>query len=196
MCPFYGGGKPLKKYLAVLAGIGLIAATAIAVPGLAGDKNKGETTVACGNNGTITASPTTLWPPNHKDVPILFTYTDDDSDGTSDVSLEIIATPHNEIVEGEEINGTGNTPAATDSLGGAATDSDGSVDVTGSARAERSGHLNDAGGRVYEFDYVAQADMMTDGCESDPMTEGDGIIVFVPHDCRAVDGGNSACNAN
>ena len=186
----------MKKTLALLMCLGLVAALAVAMPTFAGDKNKGSSTLACGDNGSITASPTILWPPNHKDVPILFTYTDDDSDGFGDVALEIIATPHNEIVDEEEINGTGNTPAATDSVGGAGSDSDGSVDVLGSARAERSGHLNDAGGRVYEFDYAAQADMGLDGCESDPATAGDGIIVFVPHDCRAVEGGNSQCNDN
>lgn len=163
------------------------------MPTFAGDKNKGESTIACGSNGTITTTPTTLWPPNHKDVPVTFTYTDPDG---GDVTLAITSTPHNEIVDDEEINGTGNTPAATDSMGGTNTDSDGSVDVVGSARAERSGHLSEAGGRVYEFDYMADSTLGTDGCNSDPATAGDGIIVFVPHDCRAVEGGNSACNDN
>jgi hypothetical protein len=183
----------MKKYLAVLASVGLIAAMAIAVPVLAGDKNKGETTVACGDNGTIVASPTVLWPPNHKEVDITFVYTDDDSDGSGDVSLEIIQNTHDEVVDDEELNGSGNTPFATDSLGGASTDSDGETTVVGYARSERSGTGD---GRVYEFDYVAQADMGLDGCESDPMTAGDGIIVSVPHDCRAVEGGNSSCNDN
>jgi len=157
---------------------------AIAVPTFAADKNKGSDSRACGDNGTIETSPTFLWPPNHKDVDITFTYTDDDTDGFSDVSLEITATPHNEIVDDEEINGTGNTPAATDSVGGAGMDTDGDVSVVGTARAERSGHKNADGGRVYEFEYVAESDMGTDGCMSDPGTAGDGILVFVPHDCR------------
>lgn len=181
----------MKRYLAILTGVGLIAAFAIAVPSLAGNKNKGGTTVACGDNGTIVASPTTLWPPNHKEVDITFLYTDDDSDGTGDVALEITPAAHDEVVDGEELNGTGNTPFATDSMGGASMDTDGDTLVVGYARAERSGRGD---GRVYEFDYTAKADMGLDGCESDPGTAGDGILVLVPHDCRAIDGGNSACN--
>ena len=183
----------MKKHLAVLAGVGLIAASSIALPVIAADKNKGEAVVPCGDNGTITASPTVLWPPNHKDVPITFTYTDDSSDGTSDVTLTIISNFHDEVVDGEELVGSGNTAFLTDSAGGTANDSDGSVDVIGSARAERSGTGD---GRTYRFDYDASADNGLDGCESDPANPNDGIVVSVPHDCRAVDGGNSACNDN
>jgi hypothetical protein len=182
----------MKKHLAVLAGIGLIAATAIAVPGLAGDNNRGSVTVACGDNGTITASPTVLWPPNHKDVPITFTYTDaDPEEAVEGQSLTITQNLHDEVVDGEELVGSGNTPFLTDSAGGTNSDTDGSVDVVGSARSERSGTGD---GRTYEFDYSADDGGMTDGCASDPMTAGDGIIVSVPHDCRAVAGGNSPCN--
>lgn len=174
----------MKRVIAILAGVGLLAAFMVVGPTLAGTKNHGDASIACGDNGTIAWSPTNLWPPNHKDVPVTFVYTDDDSDGMSDVALEVTANAHNEVIDGEEINGTGNTPAATDSVGGANMDTDGETEVTGSARAERSGHKNDDGGRVYEFDYVAEADMGLDGCMTDPMTEGDGIEVFVPHDCR------------
>ena len=188
-------GRRMKKHLAVLAGVGLIAATSIAAPGLAGDKTRGSVTIVCGTtgftNGRITASPTVLWPPNHKEVDITFVYTDDGNDGTTDVALEIIPVPHDEVVDNEELQGSGNTPFATDSLGGASMDDDGQTEVIGSARSERSGTGD---GRLYEFDYMAQADLGTDGCSSDPMVAGDGILVSVPHDCRAVEGGDSPCN--
>lgn len=191
-------GVGLKRYLAALSVVAVIGALSVAVPTFAGDHAKGVTTIACGNNGTITVSPTTLWPPNHKEVDITFVYADDSSDGTSDVALAITQNLHDEVVadqegDDEEMNGSGNTPFATDSLGGASMDSDGETTVVGYARSERSGRGD---GRVYEFDYMADADMGTDGCESDPDTAGDGILVLVPHDCRAVEGGNSPCNDN
>lgn len=183
----------MKRSLAVFAVVGLVAALAVAAPTIAGDKNRGETVTAC-DDGTIVTTPTVLWPPNHKDVPISFTYTDDDG---ATQSLTIISNLHDEVLdlngEASELNGSGNTPFLTDSAGGTASDDDGSAEVVGSARAERSGRGD---GRVYEFDYTADDGGTTDGCESDPMTAGDGILVTVPHDCRAVDGGNSACNDN
>ena len=188
----------MKKHLAVLVGVGLIAATAIAVPVIAADKNKGSQTVACGDNGTITASPTVLWPPNHKDVPITFTYTDNDAlEDAQSQTLTITAKLHDEVLnpdgEASELNGSGNTPFLTDALGGTNSDNDGSVDVVGSARSERSGRGD---GREYRYEYRADDGGTTDGCESDPDDDSDDLVVTVPHDCRAVDGGNSACNDN
>lgn len=167
------------------AGAALIMAFGLLASAGAGTKNYGGGSRPCGNNGVITWSPGVLWPPNHKAQTITFTYSDPDA-GTK--TLTITPNPHNEMVDGEEINGTGNTPAATDSMGGTGSSSDGSVTVQGSAVAERSGHKNADGGRVYEFDYVASNDesgTADDGCTSSPSTAGDGITVFVPHDCRA-----------
>jgi hypothetical protein len=183
----------MKKHLAILASAGLVAAMSIALPGLAADQNKGSFSAACGSNGTITASPTVLWPPNHQDVQITFTYTDNDAaEAAQSQKLTITPNLHDEVVDNEELVGSGNTPFLTDSVGGTATDTDGSVDVVGTARAERSGTGD---GRVYEFDYTAD-DGTLDGCKTDPAKAGDGILVSVPHDCRAVEGGNSACNDN
>jgi hypothetical protein len=176
----------LKKQIGALAALGLAGAFAFAAPTTAANKNGGTDTRACGDNGTITYSPTSLWPPNHKAQNITITYTDPDA---QNVSLEITANPHNEIVDGEEVNGTGNTPSATDSTGGVNSAEGDTVTVIATAISERSGHKNADGGRVYEFDYVAAADqdgtpltVLDDGCMSDPATAGDGLIVFVPHD--------------
>ena len=173
----------MRKLITAFAALGLIAALGFAGPTFAGNKNHGSSTIdPCGEDGTITTSPTTLWPPNHKDVTISFRYEDPTNDN---VTLEITAKPHSEAVDGEEINGTGNTPYATDSTGGVNMDDDGDVTVDGTARAERSGHKNEeVGGREYRYEYIADADGGSDGCMSDPEDDEDDIVVFVPHDCR------------
>jgi hypothetical protein len=183
----------MRKLITAFAAIGLIAALGFAGPTFGATKNHGSSDTACGEDGNINTTPTILWPPNHKDVTITFTYTTGEDDA---MALELFENPHNEIADdGSEINGTGNTDPGTDSLGGAGADgmagdedgsNNGTVVVNGSARAERSGHKNLQGGRVYEFDYEAQDDggNSDDSCASDPTVDGDGILVFVPHDCR------------
>ena len=142
----------------------------------------GKNDIKCGNDGTIAWTPTSVWPPNHQDVNITWTYSDKTD---SNVKLTIIQKAHNQVVDDTyELVGSGNTPFATDSLGGAASDSDGSVDVVGYVRAERSG--TEQGGRIYAFEYKAEAGPLglTDGCESDPDDDDDDLVVTVPHDCR------------
>jgi hypothetical protein len=174
----------LKK-LSAVAAVGLMATFAFAAPGDAGTKNGGSGEVnPCGDDGVITYSPTTLWPPNHKDQTITITYTDPDAES---VSLSITGNPHNEIIEGEEINGTGNTPPPDSTLATSKSADGNTVTVEVFARSERSGHKNADGGRVYEFDYDAKSEENglpheDDGCMSSAMTSGDGLIVFVPHD--------------
>ena len=183
----------IRPALIVLSGI------ALAVSGLAPASannpvgGHGKNDIDCGNDGTIAWTPTTVWPPNHKEVPITWTYTDDSD---NDVKLEIFQKLHNQVVDGDELNGSGNTPFVTDQLGGANSDSDGSVDVVGYVRGERSG--TEQGGRIYSFEYKAEAGPagLTDGCESDPDDDSDDITITVPHDCRenwcaTVNGGNS-----
>lgn len=174
----------------------LLAVVALLVPlsaSAARDKAFGSDSIPCGDNGTISWTPTTLWPPNHKLHDVTFTYHDPDG-GTSE--LTITATEHSDVVGGEELNGSGNTDPATDSLGGADAGTDGEdAVVVGNARAERSGHSKQ--GREYNFGYVAMNDGGTpsdpsddDGCSGPDSNEAtdDEIIVTVPHDCR-----NGAC---
>jgi hypothetical protein len=170
---------------------GAVMAFGLLNPAGAGTKNTGGGYKACGENGSITWTPDTLWPPNHKAQTITVRYADPDA---GQKTLALTTNPHNEMVDGEEINGTGNTPSATDSsVGDAASGSGPYVEVEVTAVSERSGHKNADGGRIYEFDYVAenaQSGDTTDGCESDATVRGDGVIVKVPHDCRA-----GACSA-
>jgi hypothetical protein len=178
----------MKKYLAGAAALAMLAGLMTMYTAQAnGAGDHGQAKIACGNNGEIEYSPTVLWPPDHKYRDITVTYTDPDGATTS---LTLTATPHDEVLgegsEATEMVGSGATPFPTDSLGGAAMENDSSVTVVVQARGERSGKGD---GRTYEWEYDAESNMGTDGCESDPDTEGDGIIVSVPHDCR-----DNGCN--
>jgi len=138
----------------------------------------------CGNDGLITWTPETVWPPNHQDAYITWTYTDPSD---SNVSLTITAKPHSQAIsDTEELVGSGNTPVLTDQLGGSNTSSGNTVTIEDLSyvRAERSG--TEQGGRIYSFEYKATAGPagMTDGCESDPDDDSDDLTVTVPHDCR------------
>ena len=170
---------PTPTRRSALLGIGALALVVTTLPATADNPvgGHGKNDIACGN-GTIAWTPTTVWPPNHKEVPITWTYTDNDDD---DVTLVITQKLHNQVVDEEELVGSGNTPFATDSLGGANSDDDGAVDVVGYVRGERSG--TEQGGRVYSFEYKAD-NGLTDGCESDPDDDSDDIRITVPHDCR------------
>lgn len=172
----------------------LVAAAAMLVPAVTtagSDHTFGNDSIECGDDGTISWTPTTLWPPNHKLHDITFTYHDPDG-GTSE--LTVTPTDHSDIQGGEEINGTGPDRGA-DSFGGTDVGTEGEdAIVVGEARAERSGHSKE--GRTYSFTYVAMNDSGTadpsddDGCsgpDDDPETD-DELLVFVPHDCR-----NGAC---
>jgi hypothetical protein len=158
----------------------LASIVALIVPnvGRANETNFGSSSIPCGNNGTIQWDPTTIWPPNHKLHTIHFTYSDPDNNM---VSLTITPDANTDVVNGQELNGSGNTPMAGDSVGGTGSDTDGNVTVNGAARAERSGHSKD--GRTYRFDYMASADGGADGCKSDPNDPKDDLTVLVPHDC-------------
>src|SRR5258708_38846462 len=59
------------------------------------DHNFGSSTMGCGGDLKVTASPTTLWPPNHKMVPVTFSLTESPSDsdgGTLSIQIMNITT--------------------------------------------------------------------------------------------------------
>lgn len=182
----------------------VVAASAIAVPAIAGPgfNNKyqeTEHTFVCtdsmGNEvGEITyGGPLKMWPPNHKYQDVTITATATDPDDNVDLST---AGSHDEIIDGEELNGAGNTdndvsPAMASDAG------TGSAVTEHALRSERSGRGD---GRTYTLDWdVIFTDSDADGgyveafCGSADLNEDgeppvdarqDSFRVEVPHDMR------------
>jgi hypothetical protein len=159
----------------------------------AGNGPKGNGTLACANNGTggsgytVTWTPTSVFPPNHKYVTGRLTYT---SPKTDNLSLAIGVISHDEMLtDGTEMNGTGNTPV--DSTGsGTSVNQDGatSVSLPFQIRAERAGGGT---GRTYTIPFTAKASTASSstptGGLGDENSCSDNATVFVPHD---MGGGN------
>ena len=128
--------------------------------------------VTCGS-GSVTWSPTTLWPPNHKLKTVTITYKGDNDGDTATVA--VTGWSDNETVDGVEMNGSGQPdpqqgPDVVPGSPGMGPDS-APVQTTAQVRAERSGR---GSGRVYT---------LTVRCSE---TDGDSgaadITVSVPHD--------------
>lgn len=138
-----------------------------------------ECTNALGQHeGTFTYEGSLIaWPPNHKYRNATITLLDDDAEPAMDqVTLTVTAT-HDQIVDGEELKGSGNTPAATDATGGAdtGTENDGVASVPVKFRGERSGTRKE--GRTYRFDAMGTVDNGTVSCSAT-------FFATVPHDMR------------
>jgi hypothetical protein len=169
----------MKRVLMVLAGSCLPIALFVGVA--AGNtKDGGSGSVAC-NDGTVTWSPTTLWPPNHKMQTIELNYSDNDGDGDM-TSITVGMISDNQTVGGVELNGSGQP---TDQQGmdwsgpgntGMATDPN-TAGTTAQVRAERSGH----GSRTYTIQ-VTCIDMGGTSMEMSAQTVN--ATVTVPHDQR------------
>jgi hypothetical protein len=156
----------------------------------AGNGPKGEGLYNCpaaitgGDSGyTVTWTPTSVFPPNHKYVTGTLTYTAAPGHEADSLALTIDAITHDEYTAGVEWVGSGNTPI--DATGAGNTDSgSGSVSVPFQIRAERSGTGT---GRTYTIGYTAQANSgVSNDCSQDVMTSS--VQVFVPHD---MGGGNN-----
>lgn len=123
--------------------------------------------IECNDQGDTVAldGPTLLWPPNHKMVDI--TITMDDAQGST--SEFVTTSTHDEIIDGEEMNGSGNTPEdAADADVAASDPAVGTVSI----RSERSGQGD---GRVYTISVDGMAG--SDECNHD-------FFIVVPHDMR------------
>ncbi|MHB1351665.1 MAG: putative Ig domain-containing protein, partial [Desulfobulbaceae bacterium] len=146
--------SPLNFLLTVLLFLSLIPGAALAQElNLAPD---------CGN---ASASPSSLWPVNHKFVDIdILGVTDPDSDP---FSVEVQC-----ILQDEELNASGD--------GNFIYDGDGIDTPTASLRSERSGNNN---GRVYHIDFIAT--------DSSGARCGGEVLVSVPHNSEepAIDEG-------
>lgn len=162
---------------AVVLIAGLTLPKAMASPTAASEPSTcGSTDVA------LSITPTTLWPPNHKMIPVTITASDNEGDG--DMASVMIGTITNSDETNppnpQEINGTGqpDTSAMTDQQGSgqsASFNDPGSHVFTVYLAAERSGH--DLGsGRTYSI----PVSCMETGSET---AMGNATLtVFVPHD--------------
>jgi hypothetical protein len=157
----------LKKTL-----MGLAALAALAVPSAASaDSAKKSQSVDC-TGGTITFNGSdTLWPPNHK-------FRDYSVVATPDVAQDYVTLTstitNDEVVDGEELNGAGNTAVdATNNPG--TSNGQGTQTVRQSVRGERSGRGD---GRVYTFTVDAGFGLGAIPCQAK-------FTVTVPHDQRA-----------
>src|SRR5438874_9828223 len=115
------------RTVARVLGIAVLTVGALSPAGAAPHKSSGNGSTPC-NDGTITWSPTTLWPPNHKMQTITVNYTDNDGDGDSTavtigaITDDQVAADGSEAVgsgqpadqQGPDWSGTGNTGTATD----------------------------------------------------------------------------------
>lgn len=184
----------MRRIITLLAATGLVSALAFVAPltatpgngtpnGGAGAGNKyGQTTRtaadACqgeedAGDGSLLVSITgaeTLWPPNHKLVPVTLTATDADGD---EVTLATEGAHDQYTEEGEEFAGSGNTDEDVSPAMASGTGT-GSASTTHEVRAERAG--TDQSGRTYTILYEAT------GGEDDSCIGS--FDIFVPHDQR------------
>lgn len=150
--------------------------------------NGGTSTAVCGD-GTVTATPGRLWPPNHKLKTVTLTYEETGDDGDT-IGLEIDAVTHDE--EGSEKGSTKRHEpdfvATFDVPSTAIDDADPSTAPPTQLlqlRKERMGK----NGRTYSIDVTCTDDDAGNlgvGATSDPAT----VTVCVPHSRR---GGKSHC---
>jgi len=146
--------------------LGLLVAAALAVAPTAmagapadspGNRTGGTGSIAC-NDGKVTWSPTTVWPPNHRMQTVGITFVDNERDGdrtsitvtkivdgqaAADGSLELQGSGQPTDQQGLDWLGAGNTDIGSDSRLGPAD----YAHVTAGVRAERSG--TDKAGRTY-----------------------------------------------
>ena len=181
-----------------------VAAIAFAVPALADQHSPagGNGSIGC-NDGTITWTPTNLWPPNHKMVPVTITYTDSDGDSNTATATttETTALTVNSVTEtdggttnnalvGDDLNGSGapgsvqGPDAATDTNTPPAAGSDGGSNATWTEdiRAERAGTDGHGSGRDYDINVTCSDMGGTNPTEATGTMQTVDIHVTVPHD--------------
>jgi len=162
--------------------IAAVLVAAVSPAGAASHKSGGNGSVPC-NDGTVTWTPTSLWPPNHKMQTITISYSDTDNDGdmigitvgpisdnqaASDGSDELKGSGQPTDKQGLDWSGSGNMATANDP---------GTATTTAQVRAERSG--TDKGGRIYTIQ-VTCSDMGGSPPENSMQTVN--LTVTVPHD--------------
>ena len=166
------------------------AAGAAAAGSSAGNRTGGTYSTSC-NDGTVSVTPSTIWPPNHKMVTVTITYADTDKDGDSTM-ITVMSISDNETVGGVELNGSGqptaqqgpdwsgagNTGSGSDPTSGSATP----AQTTAQVRAERSGTGD---GRTYDIKVTCTDSGGTDAgdpSEATMQSQTVDLYVTVPHD--------------
>ncbi len=179
---------PAKRLFAALGIVALIVAALGTSSAAPGHPRGGTGSVPC-NDGTVTWSPTTLWPPNHKMQTITISYSDTDGDGDSIMITVDMITDDQAMADGsEELNGSGQ-PTDKQGLdwageGNSASASDpGTATTTAQVRSERSGRVK--AGRHYDIKVTCN-DMggidLADLNELPGQSQTVDLIVTVPHD--------------
>jgi hypothetical protein len=158
-----------------------------AAPSFAANKNSGSGTVPCtGTDITLTYSPTTLWPPNHKLQTITITGSDTDADSNT-LSPEMFSIGITNITEDQsEVPGAGcGAPDATQGpdwtgIGNAGMATDpGSTTITAQVRSERCAN---EGARNYTITVTCMEMGGTDAGEVMGRMGSADLTVTVPHD--------------
>ena len=176
--------KRLTLASAALVGI------AMAIPASAAHpfaSSHGDGTTDCAD-GTVTWSPTTVWPPNHKMQTITISYTapadTPDTSDTTTITVDSIVDDQAGADGSGELNGSGQ-PTAQQGLdwggiGHSATSPEGqTATTTALVRAERSGLMKS--GRTYTI--TVSCSEKTGGTVPDPTESGMATLtVTVPHD--------------
>jgi hypothetical protein len=166
-----------------LGSAALLAASLTLPSALAGPSGPTEPPTCGSTDVVLSISPTVLWPPNHKMVPVSITASDQDGDG--DMVSVMIGTITNSDETNppnpQEITGTGqpDTSATSDQQGSDQsamfTDS-GSHTFTVDLAAERSGH-DTSGGRTYSIPVTC-----TESGMGEMRMDSATMKVLVPHD--------------
>ena len=89
--------RKVRLFVALLAVAALAVGSASATPG---QRTGGTGTASCnddgnGQHGTVTWTPTTVWPPNHKMQTVVINYTEPDNDGDR-ISITVDSIKHDQ----------------------------------------------------------------------------------------------------
>jgi len=170
-----------------------------------GHQSQGTSSSASCNDGTVTASPSTLWPPNHKPVTVTISYAESTTsagkttpgDGDND-TISITKITETMVDADGAVNadgqGAGSPKQSTPDYVGPSSLPSGPDTVPQNAyvqvRSERAGAGGNGSGRVYYFTVSCNdksGTSVTDPAEDGPTGE-DGmamVYVCVPHDMSA-----------
>jgi len=182
----------LKVNKRLALGATAIAAAAIAIPASGGTgSTHGTASLPCAD-GTVTWTPTSVWPPNHKMQTVTITYVaPKDAVDTQDKTTITVAaiTDDQAASDGtDELNGSGQPTDQQgldwNGIGNSATSAEGDpATTTVQIRAERSGHSQ--AGRTYSIQVSCSETTGGDANVPDPDPNSSGmatLTVNVPHD--------------